>query len=396
MLMEFLDKKIDADYSRKTRLNAIKIDFSDTVLKLIPSVEWRGVLPSVTEWGLVSATDHRKRVPVGNKWRPYYEGLVADNQMVLGKGSYGKVKTGEADNFVVHAIKRVALGTEGDEDYSVFTQTVREAFTADRLSGHPNILDMVSVSAYSDGKGLESHGMRVPGRVTKVAIAMPQGGESGLAVMNNPAVSFSRKLMFFAEVLGGLIRLHDHGLFHGDLKLQNTVLGLDDNKAKVMDLGLAGNVGISTSHLVSFSIEALGGTYPPPEVIKVRAMAASISEIDLSKIDIFAWGADFVEFITATFCADRLLYRPDHNNMNYDPVNEIVVLDHNRVASICPPHQVFKFIEDAHRVTTVLRNSGNPQQALLATLIDGCIDPDPKTRIPAAEALAQLMVIIHA
>jgi serine/threonine protein kinase len=202
--------------------------------------------------------------------------------------------------------------------------------------------------------------------------------------------------MFFAEMLKGLNRLSEVGLFHGDLKLQNTVLGLGDNKAKIMDLGLAGNVGISTSHLVSFSIEALGGTFPPPEVIKVRAMAANISEIDLSKIDIFAWGAEFVELITATFFSERVMYRPDHNNLNYDPLHKIVVQDRNRVASMCPPHQVFKFIEDVYRVTALLRTSGDRQHALLATLIDGCIDPDPKTRITTTEAFGQLMVIIHA
>lgn len=94
-----------------------------------------------------------------------------------------------------------------------------------------------------------------------------------------------RAVRIGAEIVEGLVEVHERGVVHGDIKPENVVIGEDDDKARLLDFGLA-----QTS---AMKAELRGGTphYMAPEMLLEKAPASE-------RGDLYAVGVVLYEMLT--------------------------------------------------------------------------------------------------
>ena len=105
--------------------------------------------------------------------------------------------------------------------------------------------------------------------------ACPAGGELLAAVAKRGSYSEADARKCFAQLLQGVAYLHEVGIAHRDLKLDNLLLDVPDDisKLRIVDFGLSkGHIGGS---MEAFEMATVCGTphYVAPEIIAVRSRA---------------------------------------------------------------------------------------------------------------------------
>jgi eukaryotic-like serine/threonine-protein kinase len=265
--------------------------------------------------------------------------LASGFQMVrpLGEGTYGTVWLAVEENTGVHvAIKFFAHGT--GQQWQMLQDEVRQLAVLDDANGIVHLKDVVAdadppyyVMSYAEGGSLAQ-------RIEKGPLSLPEA------------------LRIFREVVQALAYVHAHGVRHCDLKPGNILLDAL-GRPVVADFGQA--------HLSNDATPALGTFfYMAPEQADLG------HKIPDTRWDVYGLGALFYAMLTGE--------PPRKDSALSGELSGTVELDHRLrryrqgVASTPAP--------TAHR-----RLPGMDKQ--LAGIIDGCLELDPKKRIPSAEGI---------
>jgi eukaryotic-like serine/threonine-protein kinase len=265
--------------------------------------------------------------------------LASGFQMVrpLGEGTYGTVWLAVEENTGVHvAIKFFAHGT--GQQWQMLQDEVRQLAVLDDANGIVHLKDVVGdadppyyVMSYAEGGSLAQ-------RIEKGPLPLPEA------------------LRIFREVVQALAYVHAHGVRHCDLKPGNILLDAL-GRPVVADFGQA--------HLSNDATPALGTFfYMAPEQADLG------HKIPDTRWDVYGLGALFYAMLTGE--------PPRKDSALSGELSGTVELDHRLrryrqgVASTPAP--------TAHR-----RLPGMDQQ--LAGIIEGCLELDPKKRIPSAEGI---------
>jgi eukaryotic-like serine/threonine-protein kinase len=265
--------------------------------------------------------------------------LASGYKMVrpLGEGTYGTVWLAVDENTGIHvAIKFFAHGT--GQQWQMLQDEVRQLAVLDDANGIVHLKDVVAdadppyyVMSYADGGSLA------------------QRLEKGPMPLNE-------SLHIFREVVQALAYVHAHGVRHCDLKPGNILLD-SLGRPLVADFGQA--------HLSNDATPALGTFfYMAPEQADLG------HKIPDTRWDVYGLGALFYAMLTG---------QPPRKDLALSgKLGGTVELDHRLrryrqgISSTPPP--------TAHR-----RLPG--MDKALATIIDGCLELDPKKRISSAEAI---------
>jgi serine/threonine-protein kinase Chk1/5'-AMP-activated protein kinase catalytic alpha subunit len=202
-----------------------------------------------------STADKKKGGPI--RVGPY--AFEPANENVIGSGGYGKVYKGverETDSPV--AVKVVAVG-------QMSKWAIMEEIKLMEMSGnHPNVVQMLA------------HDMR-PARgddpeVVYIAMELATGGHLFTRVTSAGTLSEKDARRYFSQIMRGVDFLHSLGIVHRDLKLENILLGRDD-QCKICDLGLA-HLYRKDEHgrpIPEALVEKVGSrSYTAPEVLDGR------------------------------------------------------------------------------------------------------------------------------
>jgi cyclin-dependent kinase 2 len=93
---------------------------------------------------------------------------------------------------------------------------------------------------------------------------------------------------YLQQILNGLAYCHQRRLFHRDLKPQNLLIDMRNNRVKIADFGLARTLDIS---LRPYTNEVVSLWYRPPEILLG-------SNYYGTSVDVWSIGCIFVEMIT--------------------------------------------------------------------------------------------------
>ncbi len=255
----------------------------------------------------------------------------------LGEGTYGTVWLAEEENTSVHvAIKFFAHGT--GQQWQMLQDEVRQLAVLDDANGIVHLKDVVGdadppyyVMSYAEGGSLAQ-------RIEKGPMPLPEA------------------LRIFREVVQALAYVHAHGVRHCDLKPGNILIDAL-GRPVVADFGQA--------HLSNDATPALGTFfYMAPEQADLG------HKIPDTRWDVYGLGALFYATLTG---------EPPRKDISLSgELSGTVELDHRLrryregIASTPAP--------TAHR-----RLPGMDKH--LSAIIDGCLELDPKKRIPSAEGI---------
>jgi serine/threonine protein kinase len=114
--------------------------------------------------------------------------------------------------------------TEKEEDYE---QKVKSEFLIAKSAHHPNIVETFRLCTHN-------------GRWNQVMEFCGQGDLFGLVSQKylSQEEHFSDRLCLFKQLIQGLNYLHNHGIAHRDVKLEN-ILITKDSKLKITDFGVS-------------------------------------------------------------------------------------------------------------------------------------------------------------
>ena len=149
------------------------------------------------------------------------------------------------------------------------TRFLREAETAAQLS-HPNIVPIYSVDE-RDG-------------LVYFVMGYVDGGNLAARLSETGAMPADRVRQVLCEVADALAYAHDRGVVHRDIKPDNILLSLDDERAVVTDFGIARAISEGADSRLTATGIAIGTpTYMSPE------QAAGEREID-GRSDLYSLG----------------------------------------------------------------------------------------------------------
>jgi len=327
LVLAAIDEKIASapTNNKKDQLTRLKFEFTRGVIYKTRG-NWAEMLPLPGQFGLMRGMSTRLRVPVGYKMKPKVGDITFDNRKQLGKGSFGSVKTATG-LFKELAAKKIALRRGNiDVDYHLFLSTAIECFYAQTLSkGSPNILGVHDMFVYDDGKASKAKsGPRQNHSVSKVVIVMDVAVGDGYSVMHDVNKTLGQKLQYAVDLANGLAFMHQQGVAHGDFKWANSVLG-EDGIGKVADFGFVTPTKVLSSTL--FDSEMVGGTYPSPEAMAVRKVRLHISDVDFSKIDVYAFGIALLQMADSA-------WRPVKTDADVDRLSQSQDLQQKRVGEL--------------------------------------------------------------
>jgi hypothetical protein len=268
--------------------------------------------------------------------------LASGYRMVrpLGEGAYGTVWLAvEEQTGIQVAIKFFAHG--GGQQWQMLHEEVRQLATLDDANGIVHLKEVVSnadppyyVMSYAEGGSLAQR-------------------------LENGPMPFPASLRIFRELVQAIAYVHAHGVRHCDLKPAN-ILFDSLGRALVADFGQA--------HLSDDASPALGTFfYMAPE------QADLSQKIPDTNWDVYGLGALFYAMLTG------------------EPPRKALALSGELSATLRLDHRLRRYREGivcAPAPTAHRRLPGMDKQ--LAAIIEGCLELDPKKRIPSAEA------IIHA
>lgn len=148
-----------------------------------------------------------------------------------------------------------------NKDSDTISSLKREMATA-RSINHPRILDYLGAAIQSEGD-VE----------TKIEIVMElmAGNLSGLIGKELPA---EKKLALLRDIAEGLVYLHDQGLVHNDIKLDNVLLN-EEGRAVIGDLGRTASYTESCDNMTSVVAPEMSPLHPIQLEIAKRGEQAS-------------------------------------------------------------------------------------------------------------------------
>lgn len=166
-------------------------------------------------------------------------------------------------------------------------------------------------------------------------------------------LSNKKLLKIFKEALEGLVFIHESGMAHGDIKLENLMLDAQTNQLKYIDFGFG-----CTKNTCSTSRAFHGTRYlSPPEAYRGVPLKKSLSVMQAA--DVWALGSTFAEILT------------HHRTIDM----------HLSGSTISPSTDVRQKIK---------RYSTEEHPKAMFDVIVGMMNINPKKRLSAKEALATL------
>ena len=116
---------------------------------------------------------------------------------------------------------------------------------------------------------------------------------------------------FFKQMVAGTWRLHQLGIAHLDLKLENMLLSAESSDATLMisDFGLSEKVG--STGWCDYQITACSASYAPPEVYFPNVFAANHDNTNAFAVDVWTLGVCLATMVTGIeiFNAEHLTKR---------------------------------------------------------------------------------------
>ena len=166
---------------------------------------------------------------------------------VIGEGSYGKIRLGKYGNKSV-AIKMLSK----NKDMQGFLSNEVDTLLSLKHKNIVKIFDVVETQKH-----------------VCIVMELAEGGDLLEKVMKCGAFSMKETKRIFREIVGAVAYCHSQNIAHRDLKLENILLGNDD-EVKVCDFGFARKVAKS-----ELSRTFCGSaSYCPPEVLQGKAYNA--------------------------------------------------------------------------------------------------------------------------
>ncbi|WVQ73870.1 hypothetical protein IAR50_003451 [Cryptococcus sp. DSM 104548] len=166
----------------------------------------------------------------------------------LGEGEFGKVKLGvHADYGVEVAIKLIRRGDLQEEAHA--SKVEREINVLKTLK-HPNIVRMFDV--------LDTH------KYIGIVLEFAGGGELFEYILANEYLKDAEGQRLFAQLISGVDYLHQKGVIHRDLKLENLLLDKHRNLI-ITDFGFANSFNRAEGDLMSTSCGS--PCYAAPELV---------------------------------------------------------------------------------------------------------------------------------
>ena len=195
-------------------------------------------------------------------------------------GSYKVVSTlGTGAHSTILHIRRSAdardyalkIVTINSKDESKFLDQARHEFKVSQLLSHPNLIKIYCLEMQKDWF------FRVKG--VNLLIEFVAGKTLDLV----PPMPMIKLVPVLAQIAAGLVHMHRRGVYHGDLKPNNILLG-KRGEAKIIDYGLA--------HIKGETKDRIQGTpeYMAPETVRSK----TINE----KSDIYNFGATLYRLVT--------------------------------------------------------------------------------------------------
>ncbi|KAK8482819.1 hypothetical protein V6N13_085570 [Hibiscus sabdariffa] len=206
---------------------------------------------------------------------PFPKSKTLDNKYMLGdeigKGAYGRVYKGlDLENGDFVAIKQVSLENIGQEDLNIIMQEI------DLLKNlnHKNIVK------YLGSSKTKSH--------LHIILEYVENGSLANIIKPNKFGPFPESLVavYIAQVLEGLVYLHEQGVIHRDIKGAN-ILTTKEGLVKLADFGVA--TKLTEADVNTHSV--VGTPYwMAPEVIEMSGVCAAS--------DIWSVGCTVIELLT--------------------------------------------------------------------------------------------------
>jgi serine/threonine protein kinase len=183
----------------------------------------------------------------------------------IGQGGWGAVWVARDQNLN----RLVAVKLIASERAELATQILRnEGAQLARLRPHPNIVQVYSWECV--------------GETCFVTLQYVGGGSLRAALDTFGPMKWSTAARYIADTADGLLRLHDHGLLHRDIKPDNLLLDIEQDIVLLTDFGFAGTPA---------EMNTPAGTpgYAAPEALYQAAVPAS---------DVYSLAATFFDLIT--------------------------------------------------------------------------------------------------
>lgn len=187
----------------------------------------------------------------------------------LGEGAHSNIylirRNADAKKYALKAV------TIDAKDETKFLEQARHEFRIAQMLDHPNLLKIYALETETDWLF----------RVKKVHLMLEY--VKGATLDTAPPLSLPQQLQVFVQVAAGLVHMHKRGVYHGDLKPNNIMLGRA-GEVKVIDYGLAWVKG-EAKHRVQGTPE-----YMAPETARFRHVT--------DKSDIYNFGATMYRMVT--------------------------------------------------------------------------------------------------
>jgi len=194
----------------------------------------------------------------------------------LGAGGFGTVY--RARDVTLDRI--VALKVVHSSNQAMAASLLNEARAAAALN-HPNVCTLFSVDA-SDG--------------ISMIVMEHLEGQTLAKILEQSALTLPRAAAIAGQVAAGMAAAHSHGVVHGDLKPANVMVSAD-NRAKIMDFGLARRAAVTSvnADTVNWNPLTAGGISGTPSYLSPEQARG---EPATPASDVFSLGLMTYEMIT--------------------------------------------------------------------------------------------------
>lgn len=211
----------------------------------------------------------------------------------LGKGAFGTVKLYECKDDKscnkLFVVKYINYSNSIKE--KLHRKLVLNEYTIGTLLNHEYIIKTLSIDLYKNAIVFEHF-----------------NGLDFLDYIKEMRPCFENKIFFFKQVIDGLIYMHDIGVAHMDLKLENIIVDTINNKIKIIDFGHS-RVFHDSHHIDTFILNRhMYGSLPyiaPEEFLNI--------EYNPEKVDVWSCGIILYIIIYDNYP----WYKADISDLNY-------------------------------------------------------------------------------
>lgn len=281
-----------------------------------------------------------------------------DENIVLGKGSYGTVYLGTMSSGKAVAVKRMRKRDEA------FMATVRNEYAIHAAQNHPNILGLFDFENKNNSRHIY------------FMLELMQTNLLQVITLQDYTLNDEVRKKILTYVARGLSYLHTKDIVHGDIKPENILLTFNQLTidVKIADFGLA------------FQSQPLDGlrfagspVYCPPELFSAHK-AKDLSYAATDKHDIYSFGITSIELWGLS---DRIA-KLKHYNRNPLENNKLIEAQLSQILEEIPPRM-------APIVSLCLRLSPQERpsaQALIEQIKDSSDSLEPDLGCVAVEPIA--------